>query len=187
MRFKRHSALAEMHAQLSPSSYHWLRYDDDKFDAWYIAKLQAQRGVEQHEYAQRAIQLGILQKESPAALNRYINDSIRWKLKPEQILFYSVHCFGTADACGFDEVKRIWRVSDYKSGKSRASMDQLKSYTGLFCLEYDYDPFSISMEMRIYQGKTPREELADPHEIMVVMDRIKTRSARIDELREEVL
>lgn len=187
MRFKRHNAIADMHAKLSPSKYHWVRYDDDKFDRWYMSQLASQRGVEEHEYAQRAIALGIRQAESTAALNRYINDSIRWKLTPEQIFFYSVHCFGTADAAGFNEARRIFRVSDYKSGRTATSMDQLKLYSGLFCLEYDWSPLEISIEMRIYQGKTPREELADPHEIMVLMDRIKTRSARIDEIREEVL
>lgn len=187
MRFKRHSALSELHATLSPSQYHWIRYDDEKLERTIISNLQKQRGTEEHAYAQNAIALRILQVESPAALHRYINDSIRWRLNPEQTLFYSVHCFGHADACGYNERTRVFRVSDYKSGKNTASMDQLKIYCALFCLEYDYMPHDISQEMRIYQGKTPREELADPHEIMIIMDRIKTFSARIDEIREENL
>lgn len=187
MQFNRHSEIADLHAFLSPSKYHWIRYDEDKLIRTYSARLAAQRGTDEHDYAQRAIQLGIRQAESPAALNRYINDSIRWKLRPEQTLFYSVHCFGTADACGFNEAKRVFRVSDYKSGRTATSMDQLKVYCALFCLEYDWSPLEIAMEMRIYQGKTPREELADPHEIMIIMDRIRTHSALIDEYRKEVL
>lgn len=187
MRFKKHSELSDMHAFLSPSKYHWIRYDEEKIVRTYTARLAAQRGTEEHEYAQQAIALRILQAESPAALNRYINDSIRWKLLPEQTFFYSVHCFGHADAAGFNETKRVFRVSDYKSGRTPTSMDQLKVYCALFCLEYDWSPMEISMEMRIYQGKTPREELADPHEIMIIMDRIKTYSALIDEIREGVL
>jgi hypothetical protein len=66
-------------------------------------------------------------------------------------------------------------------------MAQLKVYVALFCLEYRFRPFDISMEMRIYQNDDIRVEEADPDEIVHVMETIKLHDKRLRTLKEEVL
>lgn len=64
------------------------------------------------------------------------------------------------------------RIHDLKTGISKASMKQLDVYAAIFCLEYGYSPFDISIELRIYQ----REEIVishpEPDTIQEVMDKI---------------
>ena len=61
----------------------------------------------------------------------YVNDAIKFGLKPEQPLYYSRNCFGTTDAIGFDN--GILRIHDYKSGIVPAHEEQLFIYGSLFC------------------------------------------------------
>jgi hypothetical protein len=78
------------------------------------------------------------------------------------------------------------RIFDLITGlKVPASMDQLKIYAALFCLEYDYNPHNIKIEMRIYQFDDIRIENGDPDEIEHIMNVIKTFSNRIEELNRE--
>ena len=69
---------------------------------------------------------------------------------PEQILFYSENCFGTADSICFRN--DILRIHDLKTGSVPAHMEQLEIYAALFCLEYKIKPGTIEMELRIYQN-----------------------------------
>jgi hypothetical protein len=55
----------------------------------------------------------------------------------------------------------------------KASVHQLEVYAALFCLEYDKDPFSIKMELRIYQDNEVSIFEADPEDIQFIMDRIQ--------------
>ena len=73
-------------------------------------------------------------------------------MTPEQVLFYSVNAFGTADAIAFDERSKLLRIHDLKTGVTPASMAQLHVYAALFCLEYDKPPFEIKYDLRIYQN-----------------------------------
>lgn len=66
-------------------------------------------------------------------LNAYVNDAIGYKMIPEQILFYSDNCFGTADAIVFRN--GLLRIHDLKTGVIPAHMEQLEVYAALFCLE----------------------------------------------------
>ena len=114
----------------------------------------------------------------------FINDAIGYRMKSEQVLFYSYYCFGTADAIGF-RGNRL-RIFDLKTGlKVKASMDQLKIYAALFCLEYAHDPHDIDIELRIYQFDEVRAEIGDPDEIMHIMDTIVRFDKRIEELSRE--
>lgn len=185
MRFNAHPELADSHALLSPSSYHWLRYDDEKFDRWYVTRLAAARGTRLHEFAAKAIELGIHLPNTKATLNRFVNDSIRWGMEPEVTLYADDMFFGHADAAGFK--KNVFRVSDLKTGDSPTSMDQLKCYVALFAIEFDMNPFEFDAEMRIYQHNDVREELANPHDIMIIIDRWKTFSKRAADIRREAL
>ena len=149
MIFNSHSELSGRHAFLSPSSYHWLNYDDQKLQARYIAAMAARRGSDLHNLAHNAIRLGVKLSRSNQSLSTYVNDAIGFKMMCEQILYYSDNCFGTADTICFRRNKL--RIHDLKTGIIQTSEHQLEVYAALFCLEYGIDPFEIEIELRIYQ------------------------------------
>lgn len=153
-------------------------------DEFIISEQAKTRGTRLHEYAQMAIEEGIKQRGTKQTLNAFINDAIGYRMKSEQVLFYSYYCFGTADAIGFRNNKL--RIFDLKTGlKVKASMDQLKIYAALFCLEYNHDPQDIEIELRIYQFDEVRMEIGDPEEIARIMDVIVRFDKRIEELSRE--
>lgn len=183
MLFNTHSNLAGQHAFLSASKYHWVNYDEEKLDRVYVAALAAQRGTELHAFAHEAIRLGIKMPRSPKALNMYINDAIGYRMRSEQILYYSDNAFGTADTISFR--RNMLRIHDLKTGVAPTSHHQLEIYAALFCLEYRFKPFDIECEMRIYQSDEVRVFEADPEVIAHVMDRIITFDKRINTIRME--
>ena len=185
MHFNSHSNLAGRHAFLSPSTYHWINYDDQKLDARFIAAMAAQRGTELHAFAHEAIRLGIKLPKTSKTLHLYVNDAIGYRMSPEQPLYYSDNCFGTADTISFRRNKL--RIHDLKTGVSPTSEHQLEVYAALFCLEYRFKPFEIETELRIYQNDEVRIYDADPDSISHVMDKIITFDKRINELRLEAL
>jgi len=186
MIFNQHSELRDQHAPVSPSRYHWINYDDEKIDKMLRAGNAAVRGTQLHNLASECIRLGVkLQGRNTIAM--YVNDAIGYGMVPEQILFYSYDCFGTADAIRFFEKKNLLRIHDLKTGVSPASHHQLEVYAALFCLEYDHKPMNITIEMRIYQNGEAKIWLADPDVITHIMDRIVMISARSEELRREML
>lgn len=183
MQFNKHSAFAGSHSDLSASKYHWLNYDDDKFDAWYIANMAARRGTELHALAHDLIRLGVKLPASSKTLNMYVNDGIGYKMKSEQMLFVTVNCFGTPDTISFR--KKQLRIHDLKTGVVPASITQLEMYAAMFCLEYRFTPFDIEIELRIYQNDEKRIYEADPDTIIHIMEQIRSRDRRITELRAE--
>lgn len=191
MSFKKNSRIIGQHALLSPSSYHWLDYDEDKLRRWFFQKQQAIRGDKLHAYAQQAIELGQKQPDNGTTVAMYINDAIGFRMTPEVPLYYSDDCFGTSDACGFREERwqntfiNTLRVSDLKTGLSPAEMKQLKIYASIFCFEYSLNPIEIRIILRIYQNDAIEELIADPAEILTVMERIKTQAELVAYLREE--
>lgn len=190
MKFNDHSRMKGMHAFLSPSSYHWLNYDDDKLDQRYITSLAAKRGTELHEFAQHAIELGIKLPANGQTLNMYVNDAIGFKMDAEQVLVYSENCFGTADAIKFNKPrnrkKPLLRVHDLKTGTTPTSEQQLYIYAALFCLEYNYKPTEIDYELRIYQNDDVRIYIPEADEIAHIMDKIVHFDKRIKAIQEEV-
>lgn len=188
MRFHKHSDLEGKHSFLSPSKYAWLRYDDQKLERMFMEHLAHLRGMEEHEFAARAIKLGHRMPDEQKTMNLYINDCIGWRMKPEVTLYWSEFCHGTADAIGFQESKQILRVSDLKTGKNPTKFDQLIVYAALFCLEYEFTkPWEIETELRIYQGNAAKLLVADPDEIFHAMDRILTGTRLLEEIRAEQL
>ena len=185
MRFNTHSSLEGKHALLSASKYHWINYEDEKFDAMYRAALAAQRGTEIHAFASEAIRLGIKLPVANKTLNLYINDAIGYRMSPEVILFYSYNAFGTADAVGFKN--NFLRISDLKTGSARTSFHQLEVYAALFCLEYDLRPSEIEIELRIYQSNEAQIYIPELDDIVHIMSKIVTFDKRIDALKAEVL
>lgn len=183
MRFNQHSRLAGNHAFLSPSYYHWINYTHEKLAYRFKAAQASLFGVEQHRYAAEAIELREFQIDETTTLGMFINESIRFGMVPEQVLFYSENCFGTADAIAFH--RNILRISDLKTGETRTSEHQLEVYAALFCLEYGVDPFDIEIELRIYQNDECREYTGDPGGIAFIMDRIVEFDQHVDDLRRE--
>jgi hypothetical protein len=139
-------------------------------------------GTQQHEYAHQEILAGRL-SDLDGTVGLYINDAINYEMTPEQILFYSENCFGTADSVSFK--RRLLRIFDLKTGVVPGSVHQLEVYAALFCLEYDQDPFRIDIELRIYQDNEVLVWDADPEDIAFIMDKIRRFDVIIDQLRQE--
>ena len=181
MNFNEHSALAGEHAFLSPSVYHWVNYDEEKLRQRYSTFMAARRGTELHEFASEAIRLGVKLSHSKKTLNLYVNDAIGYRMTPEQVLYFSPNCFGTADAISF-RGKEL-RIHDLKTGVAKASMTQLEVYTALFCLEYGHQPSDIYTELRLYQNDGVLVHTPDPMEIARIMGQIILFDKRLNELR----
>ena len=179
MKFNNHSAIAGSHAFLSPSYYHWLNYEDDYLIERLTKSKAAERGSRLHDLAAELIELGVKLVNNKQTLNQYVNDAIGYRMAPEQPLFYSKHCFGTADAISFR--KNLLRIHDLKTGSSKVSELQLYIYAALFCREYDYKPFEIEYELRIYQEGEVRIYTPTPDEIAHIMSKIVYFDKKISE------
>lgn len=170
MKFNQHYELEGRHSFLSPSQYHWVNYNDQKLnDVWHNLWAK-QKGSEYHDLAARLIKLNVKLPRNHKTLNCYVNDAIGYRMTPEQPLYYSDNCFGTADAIFFDG--KILRIHDLKTGKIPANMMQLRIYAAIFCLEYLVDPKTINFELRIYQNDEKFIEEPDYAVIEELMDKI---------------
>ena len=87
MRFNKHLKFHGEHAFLSPSNYHWINYTPNRLSERWTTARAAAWGTYQHEYAMQEIKAGRLSDHS-GILGTYINDCIRYRMVPEQILFY---------------------------------------------------------------------------------------------------
>ena len=183
MIFNKHSTVEGRHAFLSPSKYHWMNYDDEKLQQTFTAAMAAKRGTELHALAHELIRLRVKLPRNNATLSLYVNDCIGYRMTPEQILFYSENCFGTADAISF--LKNALRIFDYKSGVSPTSVHQLEVYAALFCLEYGVKPMSIQYDLRIYQSDEVKQFETDPDAIAHLMAKIISFDRMIDQIRLE--
>ena len=170
MNFNNHSNLEGQHAFLGASKYHWINYDQEKVADTYNKFLATQKGVILHDFAAQCIKLGQKLPRSEKTLNLYVNDAIGYKMTPEQVLYYSDNCFGTADAISFRN--DFLRIHDLKTGVTPAHMEQLMIYAALFCLEYKVDPKDIGMELRIYQNNEIIFHEPERDEIMPIIDKI---------------
>lgn len=156
MRFKPHFELQGRHAFLSASKSYWLNYDDNKLTLTFKSDQAARRGSDLHAWAAEGIRLGQRLPGNKKTINRYVNDAIGFRMKPEVVLCYSEIAFGTADTISFNkdpETGRMTlRIHDLKNGTTKASFRQLEVYVVYFCLEYDVNPRDIDIELRIYQN-----------------------------------
>lgn len=185
MIFNTHSHFEGKHAFLSASKYHWINYSNDKLDNVYKTTMAAAKGTALHEFAYNAIKLGIKLPKSQKTLNMYVNDAIGYRMKPEQILFYSVNCFGTVDCISFKN--NTLRIHDLKTGVTPSSIKQLEVYAALFCLEYNYKPYQLSIELRIYQNDDVEIVIPQNEDIVHIMDKIITFDKQIELLKAEAL
>lgn len=207
MIFERHDKLKGKHAFLSPSQPHWLQYTDEQLYQKYASGYARAMGTSLHELAETLISNNLKLKKCDKLtvlshlLNdgipkeiidmgriysnfmTYVNDAIGFKLTPEQILYYSDFCFGTADGISFRN--NFLRIHDYKSGTTPAEMEQLLVYAALFCLEYKVKPGEIETELRIYQNDEIIYHNPTADEILPVMDLIIRHSKTLEKINEE--
>lgn len=184
MLFNQHPSLAGRHAFLSPSSPHWLNYNDQKLDARFTASQAARRGTDIHKFAHEAIRLGIkLDKRSYPALATYVSDALGYRMVAEQPLYYTDNCFGTADTICFR--RSVLRIHDLKTGITKTSIRQLEIYAALFCLEYGYDPRDIRIVLRIYQRDDFEELEPIPEAIVHIMEKIIDFDQQLERIKEE--
>ena len=181
MNFTSHLELVGQHAFLSASKYHWINYDSDKLVETYRNSQAARRGVELHKFATDAIRLGIKLPRSGMTLNQYVNDAIGFRMATEQVLYYSLNCYGTADAIAFS--KKLLRIHDLKTGQIPGSMHQLEIYAALFCLEYDWKPGELEIELRIYQNDEIIIDHPDIDVIAHIMSKIRVFDDYIENLK----
>lgn len=183
MNFNNHFSLEGKHAYLGASKYHWINYDDDKLIESYAKHQAVLKGTILHDFACQCINLGQKLPKSHKTLNMYVNDAIGFKMKPEQILYYSDNCFGTADAISFRN--NLLRIHDLKTGTTKAHMEQLEIYTALFCLEYDVKPGNMDIELRIYQNDEIIIHEPTVEDIVPIMDKIIYFDKLINKLKGE--
>lgn len=207
MVFEKHLDLRGKHATLAPSQPHWLRYSEDQLYQKYVSQYAQSMGTSLHSLAEILIRNNLKLKKNDKLtvlshllkdgiprnaidmdriyLNfmTYVNDAIGFKLTPEQPLYYSKYCFGTADAISFRN--NILRIHDYKSGTLPAKMEQLMVYAALFCLEYKVKPGEIEIQLRIYQNNEVVEHDPTAEDILPVMDAIVQHSRTLELINEE--
>jgi len=172
MIWKNYSHLEGSHAFLSPSRYHWLRYSEDRLVDAYRSHERVALGSKYHRIASDLIKLSIRLPNTAASLNSFVNDAIGFRMGSEVLLYYSVNCYGTADAISFTD--GILRIHDLKTGKSEGSIDQLLIYAGLFCLDYEINTLKELREifLRIYHDGGVIEFSPSPGDLKEVVDKI---------------
>ena len=182
MNFNNHLNLEGQHAFLGASKYHWINYSETKVVEAYNKYLAILRGTTLHDFAAQCIKLGQKLPKSKKTLNNYVNDAIGYKMTPEQVLYYSENCFGTADTICFRN--HLLRIHDLKTGTIPAHMEQLEIYAALFCLEYKFKPSDIDIELRIYQNDEVLCHKPGADEIVPIMDKIITFDKALNKVKE---
>lgn len=189
--YNNHAHLEGTHAFLSPSNYHWLRYDKEKLLRRLETIKAAARGTSLHKLAAHAISEGVRLMPDGSTISMYVNDAIKYGMEPERALFFSMDCYGTADAIGFEiypepngDVVGFLRIFDLKTGVTTCSVEQLYIYAAVFCLEYDFKPYEIEGELRIYQNDAIDCYEIDRVELTQIISIILAHQRVIDEYRE---
>lgn len=181
MNWNDHSRLTGQHAFLGASKYHWLNYDTQRLVDTYMNYQAKERGTRLHAFAAECIDLKQKLPKSKKTLNAYVNDAIGFRMTPEQVLYYSENCFGTADTISFND--NFLRIHDLKTGAVPAHMEQLFIYDALFCMEYCIKPEDIRIENRIYQNDDILIASPEPTDIKAIIEKIKEFDTVIAELK----
>ena len=184
MNWHTHSNLEGSHAFLGASKYHWVNYTEDRLIEAYSRYSAAQMGTRYHALAAELITLGQKLPRSKRTFNMYVNDAIGFRMKPEQVLYYSENCFGTADAISFKN--GLLRIHDLKTGVvTPGNIKQLLIYAALFCLEYRVKPAEINMELRIYQNDEILVHNPEVDEVAPIIDKIITFDKLLNRIKSE--
>ena len=184
MSWNPHYDLVGKHAFLSPSNPSWHNWTDEKMLERRETFGAKERGTELHAHAADDIlfgeKFGVKRPKSKTTYNMYVNDAIGYRMKPEQPLYYSDICFGTADAISWPS-NGVLRIHDLKTGTTPAHMEQLLTYAALFCLEYRFDPSELTIILRIYQNNEILEHQPTGDEVLAYMDEIIHRTDVVNE------
>lgn len=175
------SSQVDKHSLLSPSKGYWVNYDEDRMRQYYTNHRKAVLGTRIHELAAELIDLKIRLPNTTATLNMYVNDGIGYRMRTEQVLFYSENVFGTADSISFED--KELRIHDLKTGEHPASLLQLEIYAAIFCLQYKIKPGDISIVLRIYQNDEVLESRPSGKDIKSVMDKIVRHNSLIESMK----
>ena len=176
-----YSRLKGTHAPFSPSTPYWLRYDEEKLIETYRALKAKELGTRIHALAAEHIELGIRMPGTKKTLDKYINDAIGLRMTPEQLLYYSDHFYGTADAIKLDPRKGQLIVHDLKTGvKVKPKIEQLWVYAALYCLEHNIRPGDIEPITRLYFQDEIIEENPSTEDIIEICDKIKSFDKLLD-------
>lgn len=169
MTWNEHGIFEGKHAFLSASQGSWVNYTPDKLVDSYSSFKAKIEGTELHAIANILVKKRIKVANYKKAFNMFVNDVIGFNMQSEQTLYYSENAFGTADAISFRDNEL--KIFDLKTGRIPVkSFRQLDIYAAYFCLEYGQDPFTISIEQRIYQGRGYLHQEADPQVIKTIMN-----------------
>ena len=219
MNYETYSNLVGKHAMFSPSSTNLLDKDENYIVGFWARKYIPEIGTALHDIARAHIKNSIkLTKYTKSEvllalidaykiplpvikraidfddkyknLMIYVNDTIKYRMIPEQILYFSKLIFGTADAIStLDDIERtgVLRIHDLKTGTTQAKMTQLENYAALFCLNYKYKPKDLEMELRIYQSGEVLCHNPDPKEISELMDQYRKADRLINDILMEDL
>lgn len=214
MNYEKYSNLVGKHAMFSPSSISLADKTDKDIIRYWARKYIPEIGTALHDiarahiknrikltrYSKSEVLLSLIDtyKIPLAVIERtidfdvkyhnlmtYVNDGIKHRMVPEQILYLSNLCFGTADTISsLDSVERtgMLRIHDLKTGDTPAKMFQLENYAALFCLNYNYKPVDLEMELRIYQSGEVLYHNPDPNDIQLTMDQYKNANQLINDI-----
>lgn len=117
-------------------------------------------------------------------LMTYIKDANGFRLDPEVDLKYSDDFYGTADAILYKKGEFL-RIHDLKTGSNPASLRQLEIYAAFCCLEYNIDPSSVMIELRIYQNDEILVGNPSGEVIKELMDRIRKTKVVFEKIKKE--
>lgn len=154
--------------------------------------MASQRGTKLHAIAAELIANRIKLPATNATFNKYVNDAIGFRMKPEQPLYFSDNCFGTADAISYSEDEQFLRIHDLKTGitpvaDKYGNLPQLEIYAALFFLEYDLDLNETDIELRVYQNDDIIISNPGIDRIAPIMDKIVAYDKIIDQIKREEL
>lgn len=185
MHFNDHWRVEGKHAFMGASKCHWVEYDEEKMRRIFANSFASELGTRKHNFAAEAIRLKHRMQRNKQTINAYVNDAIGFRMTPEQVLYYSDNCFGTADAISFE--KGILRVHDLKTGVHPGDVRQILIYFALFCLEYKVNPYDIEMIGRIYQSDEVLEFTGEPSKVKEIMEKIQQFDKLVESMKEEML
>lgn len=177
------------HAILGASTYsRWWNKTPEEIGVYFRNMKASEIGTKLHAMAAEDIRMNMPRPKNGQTYNRYVNDAINFRMKPEMGLYFSPFAFGTADAIIFEDGKL--RIHDLKTGTvSVPKMQQLQAYAAYFFLQYGqkygFRPSDIDTELRIYWNDGVIKEKPKASDIQMVMDKLVPASAYLEKINEE--
>ena len=135
------------------------------------------------DYIPRSVASYYVEKCFPNVM-AYIKDANGFRLDPEVDLKYADDFYGTADAILYKKGEFL-RIHDLKTGTTPASLRQLEIYAAFCCLEYNIDPASVDIELRIYQNEEILIGNPTGEDIKTLMDQVRRTKIIFEKIKKE--